>query len=115
MSITLYGISNCDTVRKAQRWLDAANVDYQFHDFRKDGLHAEIIKRWLGTKDWDQVINRRSTSWRALTDDEKASMDSESAAAAAVSAPTLVKRPVLEGVDFLEFGFNEARYTALLK
>lgn len=115
MALTLYGISNCDTVRKARRWLDDAKVDYRFHDFRKDGLNTETVERWLATKDWDQVINRRSTSWKALAEDARASMDAQSAAAAAVSAPTLIKRPVLESAAVLEFGFSETRYTTLLK
>jgi len=115
MALTLYGISNCDTVRKARRWLDDANIEHRFHDFRQDGLSSKIIDRWLVAMDWTDIINRRSTSWKALSEDARASMDAQSAIAAAVSSPTLIKRPVLEGPDVLEFGFSESRYETLLK
>jgi Spx/MgsR family transcriptional regulator len=114
MALTLYGISNCDTVRKARRWLDAAKIEYRFHDFRQDGLDSATVNRWLESRDWDAVINRRSTSWKALTPKDRDAMDARSAALAALAAPTLIKRPVLEGDDLLEFGFNESRYATLL-
>ncbi|MDP5071105.1 MAG: Spx/MgsR family RNA polymerase-binding regulatory protein [Congregibacter sp.] len=115
MALTLFGISNCDTVRKARRWLDAANVDYRFHDFRQDGLDAATIKRWMSQRDWDTVINRRSASWKALSDDARANMNAGGAVAAAVAAPTLIKRPVLEDTGVLEFGFDESRYESLVR
>lgn len=114
MALTLYGISNCDTVRKARRWLDAAKVDYRFHDFRQDGLDDATLKRWFGSREWDTVINRRSTSWKSLSAQDRETMDAKSAASAALAAPTLIKRPVLEGDGLLEFGFSESRYATLL-
>ncbi|MFK8042084.1 Spx/MgsR family RNA polymerase-binding regulatory protein [Congregibacter sp.] len=114
MTITLYGISNCDTVRKARRWLDAQGIDYEFHDFRQDGLKLATVERWLEAESWDTVINRRSTSWKALSVDARESMDRASAAAAAIESPTLIKRPVLESDKVLEFGFNESRFATLL-
>ncbi|EAQ96200.1 ArsC family reductase [Congregibacter litoralis] len=115
MTITLYGISNCDTVRKARRWLDDEGIDYRFHDFRQDGLEEALVKKWLSSQDWDKVINRRSTSWKALSVQERESMDAQKAAAAALASPTLIKRPVLESEGVLAFGFSESRYAALLK
>ncbi|WP_439102533.1 Spx/MgsR family RNA polymerase-binding regulatory protein [Congregibacter sp.] len=115
MAITLYGIGNCDTVRKATRWLDSNDIDYRFHDFRKDGLEEATVKKWLQSEDWDKVINRRSTSWKALPETERKNMDAKTAVAAALATPTLIKRPVLESNGVLEFGFSESRYDALLK
>lgn len=114
MALTLYGISNCDTVRKARRWLDTAKVEYRFHDFRQDGLETKTIARWLSSRDWDTVINRRSSSWKALSEGDRAAMNAEHAMAAALAAPTLIKRPVLEDDGLLEFGFSESRYATLL-
>ncbi|MFT4768362.1 MAG: arsenate reductase [Glaciecola sp.] len=114
MALTLYGISNCDTVRKARHWLDTAEVEYRFHDFRQDGLDSATVERWLSSREWDGVINRRSTSWKALSAHDRASMNAGHAVAAAVAAPTLIKRPVLEDDGLLEFGFSESRYATLL-
>lgn len=114
MAYTLYGISNCDTVRKARRWLDASHVEYHFHDVRQDGLAASVVESWLASQDWDTVVNRRSTSWKALSAAERDAMDSDHALQAILQSPTLIKRPVLVGDDVLEFGFSAARYGALL-
>jgi Spx/MgsR family transcriptional regulator len=114
MAYTLYGISNCDTVRKARRWLDAAQVEYRFHDVRQDGLAANVVESWLASRDWETVVNRRSTSWKALSEAERQGMDDDHALQAILQSPTLIKRPVLVGDDVLEFGFSTARYEALL-
>jgi Spx/MgsR family transcriptional regulator len=114
MALTLYGISNCDTVRKARRWLDDAGVEYRFHDFRKDGLTRERVATWLQKRPWEAVINRRSSSWKTLDENARNSMNSEAALAAACATPTLIKRPVLEDNGVLEFGFSSARYAELL-
>lgn len=120
MALTLYGISNCDTVRKARRWLDDNDVQYRFHDFRADGLDAALVHRWIEDKGWEQVLNRRSTSWKAMSVTQREGMDAESALACILEAPTLVKRPVLcgsapSGAELLEFGFKEPQYKSLMK
>jgi arsenate reductase len=114
MALTLYGISNCDTVRKARRWLDAAGVVYDFHDFRQDGTDPETVQRWLETRGWEALVNRRSTSWKALSEEDRIAMDQERALRAILDTPTLIKRPVLVGDGLLEFGFSEKRYQELL-
>ena len=114
MTLTVYGISNCDSVRKARRWLDAAGVAYRFHDFRKDGTPGEALAGWMRERPWEDVINRRSSSWKTLPEADRESMDTKTAIAAATATPTLIKRPVLDGDGILEFGFDEARYAALL-
>lgn len=114
MSLTLYGIDNCDTVRKARRWLEQQGKSYRFHDLRADGLDAETLRSWLAQVGWERVVNRRSTSWKALDPKARDGMDNQRAATAILSAPTLVKRPVLVDDTLLEFGFSESRYRALL-
>lgn len=110
----LYGIPNCDTVAKARRWLDEAGVDYQFHNFRVDGITAEQISRWCDRVDWTSLLNRRSTSWRKIPADQQKSIDRSSAIALMVDMPTLIKRPVLDSDDLLEVGFKAERYAELL-
>jgi len=73
--VTVYGIKNCDTVKRACNWLIKNNIDYQFHDFRKDGLTQSKIKQWSGKVDWEILLNRRGTTWRKLSDDEKDSIN----------------------------------------
>jgi len=94
--ITLYGIKNCDTVRKACKWLDANGVEYHYHDVRKDGLTATKVKQWTKSVDWELLLNRRGLTWRQLSDDEKADLNKSKAVRLMADKPTLIKRPVLE-------------------
>ena len=96
-SITLYGIPNCDTVKKARVWLDEQNVDFIFHNFKKDGLDRNTIENWLANVDFDLLINRKGTTWRALSDQQKASCTNpEDAIALMLASPSVIKRPVLQ-------------------
>jgi Spx/MgsR family transcriptional regulator len=98
--ITLYGIPNCDTVKKARSWLTEHGVDYQFHDFKKQGVPAAQLDNWLATAGWETVINRKGTAWRGLDEATKASVvDAASARTVALSTPSVVKRPVVEWAD----------------
>lgn len=115
MALVLYGIKNCDTVKKARRWLDEKNVDYRFHDFRADGLDVATVEQWLAKEDWTVVVNRRSTTWKTLDASERDTMNERSAAKAILAAPTLVKRPVLDDGTSLRFGFKSDDYSELLK
>lgn len=110
----LYGIPNCDTVAKARRWLDQAGVDYQFHNFRADGITAEQIGKWCDRTEWTTLLNRRSTSWRKLSDEQRANIDQPGAIAVMAELPTLIKRPVLDGGAWLEVGFQPDRYAQLI-
>lgn len=114
MSVRLYGIKNCDTVRKARRWLDEQQIDYEFHDFRESGLARQSVEQWIDAKGWENVLNRRSTSWKALDASLRDAMNATTAIDAAVAAPTLIKRPVLATKGALEFGFSPDRYTEIL-
>lgn len=106
MALTLYGIPNCDTVKKARKWLEAEGVAFAFHDFRKDGLTAEKITAWLESVPMETLLNRRGTSWRQLSDADKANDDVAHLTALMVAQPTLIKRPVIEAGDKVTVGFS---------
>lgn len=112
----LYGIKNCDTVKKARRWLDQHGVAYRFHDFRVDGVDEKQLALWVKQAGWEMLLNRCGTSWRALSETQRACVvDDTSAVAVMIAQPALIKRPVLESGDVLRVGFAEADYAALLK
>ena len=109
----IYGISNCDTVKKAKNWLDSHNLDYQFHDFRKDGINKDIINGWLNTVAWDKILNKRSTSWRNLDASTQQAINSTNVVDLLVQNPTLIKRPVLNVNDIITVGFNSDTYQGI--
>jgi arsenate reductase len=111
----VYGIKNCDTVKKARRWLEQHDIAYQFHDFRSDGLDEATVDQWLKTLDWGQLLNKRSTSWRQLTDQQRDGLTEQKAKQLILANPTLVKRPVISANGELYLGFNESQYQELLK
>ena len=97
MKITLFGIPNCDTVKKARAWLTAQGLDYQFHNFTTQGVPAEHLQRWVAHSGWETVLNRRGTTWRKLSAEEQASAkDAASAQVLMQQHPSLIKRPVVE-------------------
>lgn len=108
----LFGIKNCDTVKKAMRWLDQHQVSYQFHDFRKDGLDQPTIEIWLNSVSWEQLLNKRGTTWRKLEDPRKDELDQQSAVELMLLHPTLIKRPVIEDASGVSIGFNESDFQA---
>lgn len=107
---TLYGIKNCDTVKKARKWLEKNDVNYQFHDFRVDGLTAEMIENWFSVVGWESLVNKRSTTWRQLDDAQKENINEQSAASLLLNNPTLIKRPVLDNEITILVGFSEESY-----
>jgi len=112
--ITLYGIPNCNTVKKARDWLELHGIEFTFHKFRVDGLDRETIESWLGTVDWTILLNKRSTSWRSLEDATKDNIDQDSAINEMLKSPTLIKRPVLVINEQILVGFNVAEYEKLV-
>lgn len=110
---TLYGIKNCDTVKKARRWLDEHNIDYRFHDFRADGITPEQVQTWLDELGWETLINKRSTTWKSLPDEVKTRLDASSAADLVVENPTLIKRPLLAHAEQYSVGFKADTYATI--
>ena len=108
--LTLYGIKNCDTVKKARRWLEDHGVAYQFHDFRQDGLDKKQLSGWVEQLGWEAVVNKRSTTWRNLSDKDKEITTDAQAVKLLATNPTLIKRPILEKNKILLIGFKEADY-----
>lgn len=108
--ITVYGIKNCDTVKKARKWLDARSVDYTFHDVREDGLDRAAVAGWIEELGWENLVNKRSTSWKALDQKARDNMDAEAALGAVMSQPTLIKRPLLDTGKARYTGFSAASY-----
>ncbi|MGZ5006356.1 MAG: ArsC family reductase [Methylobacter sp.] len=111
---TLYGIKNCDTVKKARSWLDQNGIAYQFHDFRTDGLTPELLDHFAEGLDWSKLLNRSSTSWRQLSAEQQADLSREKALQLMLSTPTLIKRPVLDTGNKLILGFKAENYQAEL-
>ena len=98
--ITLFGISNCDTVKKARAWLTAQGIDYQFHDFKKQGVPPERLAAWINAVGWEKLLNRQGTTWRKLEPaTQSTAVDAESAAKLLILNESLIKRPVVEWAD----------------
>lgn len=111
---TLYGIKNCDTVKKARAWLENQSIDFRFHDFRADGLSESQVKAWIQELGLDTLINKRSTTWKTLDDKTKASLDEHTAVAIILESPTLIKRPLLDTGHQRLVGFKADVYASAL-
>ena len=115
MSATIYGIKTCDTMKKAFRWLESEGVDYRFHDYRVEGIDRASVERWCAAVGWEKVLNKSSTTFRALPEAAKSGVDERSAIDLMLAEPTMIKRPVLEASGRIEVGFRPERYAALFK
>lgn len=111
--ITLYGIKNCDTVKKARAWLEHNNVDYHFHDFRADGLDEPQVKKWIAEIGLETLVNKRSTTWKELNDSIKDNFNADTAVAVIVENPTLIKRPLLDTGTQGYVGFKDTEYSKI--
>jgi Spx/MgsR family transcriptional regulator len=107
---TLYGIKNCDSVKKARQWLDQNGLAYQFHDFRTDGLTPAQLNDFVARSDWNTLLNRNSTSWRQLNTEQQSNLTLEKAILLMLKTPTLIKRPILDTGDKLIIGFKAGYY-----
>lgn len=113
-TITLYGIPNCDTVKKARTWLAAQQLDFTFHDFKKQGLERATVAAWLQQLPWDVLVNKKGTTWRALSDERKAAtVDAASALELMLENPSIIKRPVLDKDGQFSVAFSDAQYKAI--
>ena len=106
MALTLYGISNCDTVKKARRWLDDHGIAHAFHDYRKDGLDAAQLQGWAETLGWEKLLNKSGTTFRKLPDAQKDNLDAESAKALMLDQPAMIRRPLVDADGALSAGFS---------
>lgn len=116
MAITLYGIPNCDTVRKARSWLADNGIDYVFHDFRKSGVTRTMLEAWLADMPWETLLNRRGTSWRGLPEERRNAVGgADDAIALMLETPSLIKRPVLAKDGTAFSGYAETQYRELFQ
>ncbi|HHT0317996.1 TPA: ArsC family reductase [Raoultella planticola] len=114
--LTMYGIKNCDTIKKARRWLEAHQIAYQFHDYRADGLDRELLNTFIAELGWEALLNTRGTTWRKLDEAVRAGINNAAAAAALMlEMPAIIKRPLLcaPGQPML-LGFSELTYKKLV-
>ena len=110
--ITIYGIKNCDTMKKARVWLDQRGLPYVFHDYKAAGIDAARLRRWAGEVGWETLLNRAGTTFRKLPDDQKTGLDEAKALALMEAQPSMIKRPVLEAGGGLVVGFKPEVYAA---
>lgn len=113
----LYGIPNCNTVKKARAWLDENQINYEFHDFKKLGVNQVMLDTWLTQQPWEKLVNRAGMTWRKLSDETKASIvDNTGAAALMAEKTSVIKRPILEkDGKILSLGFKQETYQELFK
>jgi arsenate reductase len=109
-NLTLYGIPNCDTVKKARAYLDGRGLSYHFHDYKKAGVTAADLERWSEVVGWERLLNKAGTTFKKLPDADKAEIDAAKAIALMVANPSMIKRPVVEGGKTLLVGFAPAVY-----
>ena len=110
---TVYGIKNCDTVKKATKWLDKQTIEYSFFDFKKTPLTAELLNSFVNQSSWDVLLNKRSTTFRNLPDEIKNNLTDEVIFQAVLAQPTLLKRPLVDHDNSLQVGFKELQYQEL--
>ena len=112
MAITIYGIKNCDTMKKARAWLDGHDVAYAFHDYKAEGIDKAKLEKWSDTVGWEVLLNKAGTTFRGLSDADKAGIDRKKAIRLMAAQPTLIKRPVLETSGKTLVGFKPEVYEA---
>lgn len=113
-SLTIYGIPNCDTMRKARAWLTGQGVPFVFHDYRKDGLERSRLEGWVERLGWEKLLNRAGTTFRRLAPEQRDGLDAARAVALMLEHPAMIRRPVLEGPGLLLVGFRPDDYAAAL-
>ena len=113
MRTTVYGIKNCDTMKKARAWLEAKGVDYTFHDYKVDGIDKPRLETWMKAVGWETLLNRAGTTFRKLPDTAKENLDERKALKLMLEQPSMIKRPVLEKGKTLLVGFSPEKYAAL--
>jgi len=113
MRATIYGIKNCDTMKKARAWLEAHGIEHDFHDYKVAGVERAKLEAWAKIVGWEVLLNRAGTTFRKLPDDQKQNLDERKALALMLEQPSMIKRPVLERGKTLLVGFSAERYSAI--
>jgi len=108
--LTVFGITSCDTCRRAKKYLTEQDIEFRFHDVREDGLDIQMLERWAARIDWQKLLNKQSLTWRKIPEVDRNDMTKDKAFALMIDRPTLLKRPVLEAEKFLAVGFSEKRF-----
>lgn len=111
----LFGIKNCDTIKKARNWLSEHDIEFQFHDYRTDGLDRAQLEAWCNELGWEQLLNRRGTTWRKLPDEVKDAIDENSAITLMLEQPAMIKRPLLDTGTQRLLGFKASDYEQLFQ
>ncbi len=112
--IILYGIANCDTIRRARRWLEREGIDHSFHDYRQHGLEVELLESLVAVLGWESMLNRRGTTWRRLPAATREGIDRDAALALMRENPALIRRPILRIGNRHRVGFDESEYEEIL-
>lgn len=112
--MVLYGIGNCDTVKKARAWLDARGIDYRFHDYKREGIDESRLRAWVEELGWEALLNRRGTTWRKLPEARRAHIDADAAIRIMLETPSIIRRPLLDTGRVRHAGFSETDYERLL-
>lgn len=112
MNIVVHGIPNCDTVKKARVWLDGQGVSYRFHDFRKDGIDAGMLRAWAADAGWEKLLNRAGTTFRKLPEADRSDIDADKAVVIMLANPSAIKRPVVTGAGAVLIGFKPEEWSA---
>ncbi len=113
MKTTMFGIPNCDTIKKAKKWLEVENIAYEFHDYRKQGVDAALVTEFCDALGWEVVLNKRGTTYRQLPQEQKDSLNQENAIQLLVENPAMIKRPILKVNDQLHIGFKADQYATI--
>lgn len=114
MTLTLYGIPNCDTMKKARVWLDGHDIAYRFHDYKKAGIDRATLKGWVDALGWEALLNRLGTTFRKLPDADKVDLNADRAVDLMLAQPSMIRRPVLVAGDWIEVGFKPDQYNERL-
>jgi len=114
MTITVYGISNCDTIKKARKWLEGQGINYAFHDYKKSGVPADKLADWVILESWETILNRGGTTFRKLDEMVRNNLDSDRAVMLMREHPSMIKRPIVEYDDGLLVGFHGPTWAAAL-
>ncbi len=113
MTVKIYGIKNCDTMKKAFRWLDENGIAYEFHDFKKQGVSTALLNAWMETADWQKLLNKAGMTFRKLPDEDKQEIDQEKSIELMTANPSMIKRPVLDVDGVVHIGFKPEVYEGL--